>query len=183
MIMAYKSHPENRHTCDICKQPGVMHTAAGLPFGRHERGRRHREAVEARGRTIVASQPLRDAYRDATIRAERPEATSADHTAWLAAQDAFYKAGGRDPANGGQPLPPEVREALTRVSEEAAAWLVKYGHFDRIDRDPSRYCVDNWRGHSDSVAHALGRPLTPDETTALEACIRARLGECHEAAS
>jgi hypothetical protein len=126
--------------------------------------------------TTATLDALRDAYRAAAIRGGRPDATSADHAAWLAAQSAYYKAGGRDPANGWPLLSTEATEALTRVSEEAAAWLVKYGHFDRIGRDPRRYCVDNWGGHSDSVAHALGRPLTADETAALEACIRARLG-------
>lgn len=43
---------------------------------------------------------LRSAYRAAAATAERPEATAADHAAWLAAQSAYYNAGGRDPANG-----------------------------------------------------------------------------------
>lgn len=121
------------------------------------------------------------AYRAAALIAERPEATAADHAAWLAAQSAYYAAGGRDPANGwASPLlPPDVGDVIVRVSGQAAAWFVRHGHFDRIDRDPCRYCVANWGGHPDKAEHALGRPLTPDESAALEACIRVRLS--HEA--
>jgi hypothetical protein len=43
---------------------------------------------------------LRLTYRAAAAQAEQPDATAADYTAWLAAQAAYYKAGGTDPVNG-----------------------------------------------------------------------------------
>lgn len=72
-------------------------------------------------------------------------------------------------------LEDDAAAVVARVSDDAAGWFVRHGHFDRINRDPRRYCVANWGGHPDSDAHALGRPLMPDESAALEACIRARL--------
>ncbi len=45
--MAYKTHSERRQRCATCGQPDVMHTAIGLPFSRHARGKRHREALAA----------------------------------------------------------------------------------------------------------------------------------------
>ena len=40
---------------------------------------------------------LRRAYEAAGITATKPDATAADHDAWYAAQQAYHKAGGREP--------------------------------------------------------------------------------------
>jgi hypothetical protein len=109
------------------------------------------------------------AYRAAALRAERPDAIAADTAAWLAAQKAYYEAGGLDPANGWP--------RFVQVAEEAAAWFVRHGNFDRIDRDPSRYHIANWGGHADAIEKALSRPPTRCDLTRLEACIRARLAQ------